>query len=47
MVTVTGAGRRGIGVPSLGTATNETGTLEFTDPAAGQQPHRFYRAVSR
>lgn len=32
---------------SLGTATNETGTLEFTDAAAGEQPHRFYRAVSR
>jgi len=27
--------------------TNETGTLEFTDPTAGQQAYRFYRAVSR
>ena len=32
---------------SLGVFTNETGTLEFTDPDAGQQAYRFYRAVSR
>jgi enediyne biosynthesis protein E4 len=32
---------------SLGLFTNETGTLEFTDPDAGQQAWRFYRAVSR
>jgi len=29
-----------------GTATNETDTLEFTDPATWQHPHRFYGAVS-
>jgi hypothetical protein len=32
---------------SLGTATNETGTLEFTDAEAVQNSQRFYRAVSR
>jgi len=32
---------------SLGVFTNETGRLEFTDPDAGQQAWRFYRAVSR
>lgn len=31
---------------SLGTVTNETGTLEFTDPAGAAHSHRFYRAVS-
>ena len=32
---------------SLGVFTNETGTLEVTDPEAAQHPYRFYRAVSR
>jgi hypothetical protein len=32
---------------SLGVATNESGALEFTDPEAGQQTQRFYRAVRR
>lgn len=32
---------------SLGTTTNETGTLEVTDPDAAGQTHRCYRALSR
>lgn len=31
---------------SLGVFTNQTGTLEVTDPDARQKPYRFYRAVS-
>ena len=31
----------------LTTVTNLTGTLEFTDPDAGNHLRRFYRAVLR
>ena len=32
---------------SLGVVTNETGTLEVTDPGAVERAYRFYRAVQR
>ena len=32
---------------SLGTHTNETGTLEVTDPDAGSNAHRYYRAKGK